>query len=91
MEPGKPIPSSKNRWRPTPAAVTGVVLVGLVTYGLLHDSGPDTRQLQAVRDQVDACWNESRQSPGTADEQRQKTAECQRLESSFRKQFGSTP
>jgi len=91
MNPSEPTNAPKRRWLPSPAGVTGVVLAGLVIYGVFRDRSPDPQTLQAVRDRVDACWNESRRATGTGDQQREKTAECQRLDSAFRKQFGGTP
>jgi hypothetical protein len=67
------------------------VLVGLIAYGLLLGGGPSSEDQQAGRDRISACWNEARRKEGSADQQRIKMAECEGLESAFRKKFGGTP
>ena len=85
-------PAKTRRWLPSPVAVTGVVLVGLVGYGLLQFGGPSSEDQQAERNAVAACWTEARSPSGSAMDQRNKIAECELKESAFRKKSGgATP
>jgi len=78
-------PPKRNRWLPSPVAITGVVLAGLVGYGLLQFGGPSSADQQEERDEVAACWTEARSPSGSAMDQRNKIAECELKESAFRK------
>ncbi|WPB55316.1 hypothetical protein [Xylophilus sp. GOD-11R] len=81
-----PVPSAgKKRWIPSPVAITGVVLVALVVAGLVNREGPTNEQQQTERDAVSNCWNDARRSNGSAMEQRNKIAECEQMETAFRK------
>ena len=78
-------PARKFRWLPSPVAVTGLVLAGLLQFG-----GPSSAVQQAERNEVAACWAEARSPSGSAMDQRNKVAECEGKESAFRKKSGGT-
>ena len=94
MNPSEPTPparpADRRRWLPSPVAITGLVLVGLVGYGLMQFGGPDSQDQQEERDAVARCWSEARSPSGSAMDQRNKIAECELKESALRKKFGGT-